>query len=132
MTVTTVAVIYSKNQRRRRRLVVPEHSDIDLFPHVNGLHPGEGIFLVPHHEYKVMKGSTNEVPHPEIDGRLNIHLGGPALSDRCAIVGPDNIVTAVVCADPLIDKVSEGFQLIYCNTDCQTGWVYDGKGFVAP
>ncbi len=129
MKPNTVAVVYSKAQRRRRRVIVPDNHDGELFPHINILHKEEGVFLLNYADYKTLRRATQDIPHPEIDARLNIHLGGPALSDRCAIVGPDSIVRAVVCADPTIDPAPEGCQLLLCSLECQTGWIYDGKGF---
>lgn len=107
MPVTKIAVIYSIAQNRRRRVVIPSFDDRELDWHIDNIAPGEGVVVMPIDTLE-QRPEGRAIPGKQVDAALEMHLGKPALSDRCIVTNAQGDVIHVLCADPAIDTHPHG------------------------
>lgn len=100
MTITKIAVVYSKKQKVRRRVIVINHEggeDAHYDAHKLDLHPGEGWLEIPLDIYRSFQS-----PH-ELNDYIALQIG-ERQSDRCCVVCPiEGTVKHLIHADPEID-----------------------------
>lgn len=94
MPQTKVIIIYSPNQNRRRRVIIPsDDSQTDL--HAQNIAKGESVLI----------GTIADYRNIGSDAMLKAHTGQGPAPDKCIVVGKgvNPTILAVFCGDPLID-----------------------------
>lgn len=98
--MTYILVIYSKNQKVRRRLVKCEHES-HYSSHKN-IHPGENFLEIPVEIYDGFKSPN------ELDDYIASQIGQKQ-SDRCAVLcHKEGVCLHIINADPEIDFHPDG------------------------
>jgi len=97
MPVTKMAVIYSIEQSRVRRIIVPD-DDSDLDKYVNDILPGESIEMMPY--------AVNSLENIDlINQQISAITGRPTLDDKHVVLDADGNEVGSYLLDPTIDNI---------------------------
>lgn len=121
-----IAVVYSKAQRVRRRLIKLDHPNAkleDFNPHKNLLHEGEGWLEIPTQIYGTFKDAY------ELDAYIAEQIG-ESLSDRCAVISDAGNVLHIIRADPAIDFHPDGD--LVAHDKVEKDWKFTNEQWVIP
>ena len=113
-----IGIVYGTGSGALRRVIVPD-SDEQL-DRQSWIGAGESFSAL---EYKEGQRPT----HAEIDAELQRITGGKASRIVSAVVGADNLVKAILSADPAIDRVPEHSLVVAYSKEIIPGCTYDAQ-----
>ena len=112
--MTSIGVIFAGQSKLVQRIYIPSLDDSEIAQQFVG--PGEQLTTMALSVYQI--GGADAV---------QVAIGAPTFSGRCAVVNPQNIVVDVIIADPALYADSRG--TVIPHDAAKNGDIWDGTNF---